>query len=411
MDTKELGRAAREAVLGPAYFRHRRMLSASKHWSRSDIVSFQDERIAKATARYGTSIQSREHYIRHPARHLRWKLPGLLRPVTTSGTTGQPMLFWQDRLFTRQKERAYIFDIWSDAGYKPFDTRVVFRGRLGRRAIEYSAFENAYYLSPSHLTAQTRRAALEELSRVGPFFLHAYPSSLRTLNQVLGLEEMLRLPIRGILLGSEAVLPGQLEHIREVMRLPVSYWYGHSEYAVLAAFRPNTDSYHFYPTYGAVEFARDASGETSRLLATSYNAAGTQFVRYDTGDLTIGGSLPPAGDDQFIRVANIVGRVQDLVVDRDGYRKPLTAFFFGIHDKRWFSVEDVQFSQSKPGEIVAKVVLKDKASEHAVEQILRDRFLGFDVKLQWVKHIDKTASGKHRYFIGMQNPTPPNFET
>ena len=49
-------------------------------------------------------------------RYSRWDMPLLTHTVRTGGTSGQPLRFTADTFARRQKERAYLFDIWSHIG-------------------------------------------------------------------------------------------------------------------------------------------------------------------------------------------------------------------------------------------------------------------------------------------------------
>jgi phenylacetate-coenzyme A ligase PaaK-like adenylate-forming protein len=82
------------------------------------------------------------------------------------------------------------------------------------------------------------------------------------------------------------------------------------------------NGFHFYPTYGKVEFLPSDMEGCQRLVATSFNRIGTQFVRYDTGDLAIPASGPCAADN-FPRVGAIAGRSQETFVDVSGQRRSL----------------------------------------------------------------------------------------
>ena len=118
----------RESLLGPSYFYHRRLIRESKGWSLAEILEYQDARLQPVTRRYGDEITRKEDYQQDLRRYTRWNMPPLTRVVRTGGTSGQPLRFTADRFARRQKERAYLFDIWSQVGYSPYDLRVRYAG-------------------------------------------------------------------------------------------------------------------------------------------------------------------------------------------------------------------------------------------------------------------------------------------
>ena len=394
-----LGRYLREAFLGPAYFWHRRLIRASKTWSPERIAAYQAQKTAPLLSRYGDVVRDKAHYREQLARYTRLGLPGLTSTIRTGGTTGSPFAFAMDTFARRQKERAYIFDIWAEVGYRPFDTRVVYRGNIGDALISYNRLENAWSINPARLTAATRDSVIAFLRGLGPFFLHVYPSSLFSFIDTLGAEVFRALPVRGVMAGSEAFPAGQMAAFEREYGIGVAHWYGHSEYACLARYCRLCQGFHFYPTYGAVEFVPQVEAEAGlcHIVATSFNAVGTQFVRYDTGDLARVSAT--ACSAPFVRVDAIEGRVQEYFIDRGGQLRAFGPYLFGIHNRFWDILSAIQFVQSEPGRLSVRVALKDAGEQAWLEAFLRDRFAVVELDMVYVDAIKRTAAGKHRYYI------------
>jgi len=131
---------ARESLLGPSYFYHRHLIKKSKGWSPSEIREYQDPRFRRLIRRYGDEITQKEDYQRYPSRYGRWDVPLLTHTVRTGGTSGQPLRFTADTFARRQKERAYLFDIWSQVGYAPYDLRVRYAGDIHGGMLTYNRF-------------------------------------------------------------------------------------------------------------------------------------------------------------------------------------------------------------------------------------------------------------------------------
>ena len=178
-------------------------------------------------------MTEKDDYRRDLRRYTRWDIPLLTHTVRTGGTLGQPLRFQADTLARRQKERAYLFDIWSRVGYAPHDLRVCYRGNIHGRLVRFNYSENAWLVSPSRTLEEQLGRLREWVRTLPPFFLHVYPSSLFTFIDLVGEGLFRRLPVRGVLAGSEAFPAGQQARFEEEFGIRVAHWYGHSEYAAL----------------------------------------------------------------------------------------------------------------------------------------------------------------------------------
>ena len=162
----------REGLLGPSYLYHRRIIEQSKSWSPSEIREYQQAQLGLLIRRYGDEVTTKEDYRRNPRRYARWDAPVLAHTVRTGGTSGQPLRFKADTIARRQKERAYLFDIWSRIGYAPHDLRVVYRGNVHRSLVRFDHLENAWIVSPS-ATIEPQLGRLRQWVRTLPPVLPA----------------------------------------------------------------------------------------------------------------------------------------------------------------------------------------------------------------------------------------------
>ena len=177
----------REGLLGPSYFYHRRLIERSKSWSLSEIRAYQETRFRRLIRRYGDEVTQKEDYRRDLHRYTRWDVPPLTHTVRTGGTTGQPLRFRADTFARRQKERAYLFDIWSQVGYAPHDLRVHYRGDAGGDdLVRFDRLENVWVVSPAATVEQQLGRLRQWVQTLPPFFLHVYPSSLFSFVDLVG---------------------------------------------------------------------------------------------------------------------------------------------------------------------------------------------------------------------------------
>ncbi len=390
----------REGLLGPSYFYHRRLIKKSKGWSPSEIREYQDGRFRRLTRRYGDEITQKEDYRRYPRRYARWNVPLLTHTVRTGGTSGQPLRFTADTFARRQKERAYLFDIWSQVGYAPYDLRVRYAGDIHGGMLRFNRLENVWIISPGATVEQELGRLRRWVRTLPPFFLHVYPSSLYTFIDLLGEDLFRSLPVRGVIAASETFPACEQAQFEQEFGIKVVHWYGHSEYATLAYCCRDCRGFHFYPTYGHVELLPSEIEGCQRVVASSFNRIGTQFVRYDTGDLAV----DPAGScvsDNFPRASAIVGRSQETFVDSSGRRRSLFGYAFGDldHGAFWDQIRDIQFVQDKPGFLRVRIVTNPTAERDQIQQTFEQRIPMAKLEFEYVSAIERSPSGKRRYFV------------
>ena len=387
---------AREALLGPSYRRHVRLIERSRTWTPSQIEAYQQARLQELIGRYGDKMTSKDDYRANLDRFTRWNMPLLMQTIRTGGTSGEPLRFRMDTIARRQKELAYIFNIWSTIGYSPFDLRVVYRGNVHDRLYRFEELQNRWVISAGSSAAD--RLDLRKWARkLRPFFLHVYPSSLFTLVDLLGESLFRKLPIKGILAGSESFPVGEAEQFERDFGIPVAHWYGHSECAALAYRCKICKGFHFFPTYGTVELLASNDDHLWRIVASSFNSIGTQFVRYDTGDL----AEPPkhACVDRFPLVGDVVGRCQETFVDGRGSRRALAPYIFGIHGPFWDGIRDLQFVQERTGQMRVRLVVHTNTDRSQIQKVLEQRLSMVRLDFDYVSRIERLSNGKRRYFI------------
>jgi len=390
---------AREALLGPSYFYHRRLIEESKGWSGDQIRGYQEKRFQSLIRRYGERVTVKDDYRDNPRRFTRWDMSPLTHSVRTGGTTGQPLCFRADTFARRQKERAYLFDIWSRVGYKPHDLRLCYGVDIyGNDLVRFNHLENAVHVSPGATMEGELGRLRQWIGTLPPFFLHVHPSSLYTFIELLGENLFRSLPVRGVIAGSETFPIVQQQQFEREFGIPVAHWYGHSEYAVLAYCCSACRGFHFYPTYGKLELLPADTEGYHRIVASSFNRLGTQFVRYDTGDLAVS----PTGScrtNNFARVDAIVGRSQETFIDNAGRKRSLFGYIFGDEKSiLWDQIRDLLVIQDEIGALRVHLVTVPGANKDEIEQILKQRIPVATLEFEYVAAVDRSPSGKRRYF-------------
>ena len=388
----------RDVLLGPGYLHHKRLIQQSRQWSLTEIAHYQETRIARLTRRYGDTITVKDDYRRYPGKFARWALPPLTYDIHTGGSTYAPLFFKGDTLIRRQKECAYIFDIWSEVGYKPYDLRVMYRDDTSEQLIRFNRMPNVWVISPQ-ATTEGRLAELRLWIRtIPPFFLHIYPSAVYPFIDLLGDDLFRSLPIRGVLAGSESFPLGERRQFELEYGIRIAHWYGHSEYAALAYACRDCDGFHFYPTYGAVEMQPSDTEHVWRIVASSFNRIGTQFVRYDTEDM----ATSPHGTcatTNYPRVGEILGRAAETFVDRYGRKRAVLAYVPGCEGGFWDGIRDMQFLQKSAGRLEIKLVVEGDSYKETIEETFLRTMPMVDLHFEYVGEIARRPNGKRQYVV------------
>ena len=373
----------RHIILGPAFFYHLILIKQSKQWSREKVLSYKAEREETITYNTKDEIATNNKFLKKPL-----LLP--LRKVRTGGTTGEPFIFFQDIFSSRQKERAYLFDIWSRIGYNNFDYRIVVRGNMPNQNKKYSFFENALIISQNFFVEENKHE-LEAIFSNKPYYLHVYPSNLFFLIDFWGIDKFKTFPINGVLAGSEAFPVPQMNWFKQKFRIPISHWYGHSEYAVLARFCDDCKEFHFYPTYGRVDLFKE--GDKDLILGNSFNTYGTIFQNYFTGDYA-DRSYQFCEVDNFFKLKHINGRIQEFIYDTNFIKRAFGPYLFGIHNELWDFIASIQFVQKQKGKLEVKYIKSANFKETRFFNIIRQRFKLFELEFFEVEGIKKSRNGK-----------------
>jgi phenylacetate-CoA ligase len=328
--------------------------------------------------------------------------------ITTGGSTGVPVGFYLERGVSRPKEQAFLDGLWRRAGYEPGDRVAVLRGgvvsSVARGAISrYDATRDWLVLSSYHLAAERLHEYVEALVRFRPAFLHAYPSAALQLAELLERTgTTLRVPLRGLLCGSERLTDLQKALLERRFGCRVYRWYGHSERVVLAGEGRRSGLFYFSPQYGHVEFGPPDEDGLCEVIGTSFHNLAMPLIRYRTGDrVRPADPATQALEFPWLAASEIAGREQEFLVSATQRHISLTAF--NMHDAVFDGLYAVQFFQDEPGRAEFRYLpgpAFDDARLPGIRAAIA-RKLGddFAVTLRRVDAVERTPRGKHRWLV------------
>jgi len=345
------------------------------------------------------------------------RIPHSLRSHgNTGGSSGTPCPLLKFRPFSHLWEKAFMIQQWGRVGYKSGDRIGVLRGPVvfdKKRIYDWKENEGRLILSTYDLSPERVEQYIGALNEYKITFLHVYPTSL-----ALFIDYMRRLPnrialpyLRGVLAGSEGLLPSQQELCEKALGVPCYHWYGHSEDTLMGGWCEHTEMFHFFPQYGYLELIDDDrkrlmnSNEIGELVGTGFCNPAMILIRYRTGDL--GSGLRWEGclcGREFPTLDQIHGRSHDYIVASDGCKVPVTALMFGLHLPIFNHYRKVQLEQSEPGIVTVRLesykrishVREIELSKTSMEEALRGRL---SVSFEDVDTIPVMANGKHQFVI------------
>ena len=336
-----------------------------------------------------------------------------LELLHTGGTTGIPLLFFEEKPATRLKESAFVWRAWNWAGLRCGERRVILRGRMsnrfknGRRlSWEYEPREAALILSSFDMTEDVMQSYVKRIRDFKPAAIQAYPSSLCVLADYLRRSNLSLGNLKCILTSSETLYAEQRRMIEETLGARIFDLYGNSEKSGLAT-QCEHGRYHIIPEYGIVELVGENEnpvcrhGEVGEIVTTGFINRAVPVIRYRTGDLAVYSTDKCPCGRNHVLLQRIQGRVQEYFVDKTG---ALITFTYANTALRDFEDKVIlyQFVQEEPGRIHLKIVEEKRCSASDIE-LMKKHFMRvysrLELTVERVPEIPRTKSGKFRYFV------------
>jgi phenylacetate-CoA ligase len=249
--------------------------------------------------------------------------------LSTSGSTGQPLIFMQDSDF-RDSVTADIQRHMGWAGWELGDLQAFIWGagfkpslmkRMRTQLIDWvwNRFQiNAMDMTPEALLTFTRRVRQEK-----PFILFGYATSLYRFAQFVRSSAYRDITFDGIFSSAEVLLPPVRKYIEETFWCHVYNRYGTLELGGIACECEAHTGLHVSVENNYVEIVDDgkpaAPGVVGDIVVTNLNNLGMPFIRYVIKDA---GAWHPDENCPCGRVSPMLQTVEGRIVDsfktRDG---------------------------------------------------------------------------------------------
>jgi len=331
------------------------------------------------------------------------------RIFLTSGSSGTPIATtWSTQeLRSSMALREARSARW--AGVSFAQPRATFSGRMVEPDptsdgpfYRLNAVERQIYLSAFHLRPDTAEAYWRAFRRHRIQWATGYAVSFALLAGFIldaGLEP---LSLRAVVTTSEKLTPDMRARISAAFGCPVFEEYAAVENTFFAS-DCREGSLHVSPDAGLVEILRpDGSptdpGEVGEVVTTGLMRSTQPLIRYRIGDTAMWSADPCRCGRGMPVIAEVCGRVEDVVVGPDGRR--LVRFhgiFVGLPN-----VIEAQVVQEAVDRFRIHVVPDrrfDRDDEEEMVRRMRQRLGEVEVRVVRMDHIPRTASGKFQAVV------------
>lgn len=335
-----------------------------------------------------------------------------LRPCSTGGSSGEPLLFHvgRDRVSHDVAAKWRATRWWDvDIGDReiviwgsPVELNNQDRMRLLRDKLLRSKLLSAFDLSLGELDH-----IIQQIRDFRPPMIFGYPTSLsviakRAHDQGIAMDD---LGVKVVFVTSEMLYDDQRAMIEQVFACPVANGYGGRDAGFTAHQCPH-GSLHISAEDMIVELIDKhgqpvAEGESGEVVVTHLASRDYPFVRYRTGDMAIRSNKPCGCGRGLPVLAKIQGRSTDWLVTSAGDVLHSAALVYDLREL--MSVDAFKIEQLTRQETRILLCTNRHWQAGHGEQIIATfkRCLGedVDIRLEHVDHIPRSKSGKFHYIV------------
>ena len=336
----------------------------------------------------------------NPAEFLDERIPikSLVR-IPTGGSSGIPLTIYR----SRQNVAAFLAfrtSILGRMGYHPKGREVVVwvDAKLGGKTVPFFRYGKKLILSNGFMAGKWLMKYLDMIREFRPEYILGYPSALAVLaafaehNHLRPLDD-----IKAVITYSENLYDWQRKLIETSFRSRVFSMYAMTERAAIGDGCAFSNSLHFHPLYGVIEFS-DWQNGYKEIVATGFTNYEMPLIRFRTGDLAQEYSDHcDACGRQHTTIGMIEGRTHSYLVGKNNELIPGITAWLGTFP----NVLGYQFLQRQPGIAYLNIVPSDSFSEsdrsiilEALERIFRLTKDAIEIKLAFTDHLERTPSGK-----------------
>jgi phenylacetate-CoA ligase len=338
-----------------------------------------------------------------------------LSKVTTSGSTGQPLVFMQDHAF-RDNVTADIQRHLGWAGWRMGQLHAYLWGSNFEETIGHSLRTrlidwewNRFLTNAFTLTEEKMELFAKRVQRERPRVIFGYGSSLYQFAQFVRQKKYQGITFDGIISSAEVLPQAFRQVIEETFKCKVLNRYGTKELGGVACECEAQKGLHVSVENNLVEILCDGRqavpGETGSIIVTNLNNYGMPFIRYSIGDEAAWNDAGPCTCGRSApRLKTVEGRIVDQFMTRDG--RTSWAGFAGDGYSSLLAqpnIKQFQIIQESLDKISVLLVKDGEIPTPLLNRIERTLKTAFGeevvVEFQFPDQIPLLPSGKHRYAI------------
>jgi len=333
---------------------------------------------------------------------------------SSGGSTGEPVRFIQDDLYTRWGEAVNLYWYQSMPGINNQDAKKVIlwgsshdlqKGGQGWGAALYNWRTNSKFLNSFKMNEQVMRRYIDIINRFRPDIVRGYTDSLTAL-AAYALQTHQKVYSPRLVVSSANLLTVEKRNtIESGFGAPVFDFYGSRETSNIAG-QCRMGLMHILTYQNLVEIL-DAENhpveenENGKVVATCLHNYSMPIIRYEIGDIATRGPARGVCGSPLPTISGIKGRISEHFYKKDG-SIIYPGYFNGLfYLKDW--VKAYQIVQEDYLRITVFIVVNGSVNETEKADIERQMKIPMDIGcvVQWqiVDAIPPTASGKYLYTI------------
>ena len=333
----------------------------------------------------------------------------------TSGSTGEPAIFYQDKYCLEWKIATKIFyDEW--AGRRIGEPMVKLWGAVqdilkegqGIKAYLRQQFHGVTTLNSYRMTENNLYDYVRKINKIKPRLILTYTNSIDELARFIQDHHLAIFSPGAIMTSAGVLFPEIRKRVEEVFGVPIFDNYGSRETGGIACNCEKNEGLHLMPDVHYVEILDDNSrevnlGKSGEIVVTLLTNYTMPLIRYTIEDRGILSKKECSCGRGFPLLEKVEGRIINMFRNKQGDLIGSGYFVSVIYYREY--VKKFQIIQKTVDYIVINLVLKDNQKIHEVKKDFENinkkikLVMGDETKIKYniVDKIEPTKAGKYMY--------------
>ncbi|WP_419663480.1 putative adenylyltransferase [Desulfosarcina variabilis str. Montpellier] len=335
----------------------------------------------------------------------------LLQHFKTGGSTGKALdIYITEACSELRNACAWRHDRWT--GWEPGEPIGAAWGnpklpRTVKEKLINKLIQPYIYFDTMAVTDNAVKRFAAEWKNIQPTLLFGHSHSLYILARMvrrLGIDHIR--PV-GIISTSMMLLPNERTFIEQVFHVPVTDRYGCEEVSLIGCECEHHDGMHMNIEHLIIEFIKEdgsiaTAGEPGQIVVTDLMNKAMPFIRYKVEDIGVPLDRKCSCGRGLPLMKNVVGRVADFLVKKDGTRVAGVSLIENTLTK-WPGIDQMQIIQETIDAIHIKIVpggsYSDEVRFNLIDYFKRLFDADTHIQIEVINEIMPERSGKFRFSI------------